>query len=132
MKRILSAFLCLVMVLLAVNTVFAEETAEPSLSSGDLFPVSILEFFGLTEVDMTKVRLEAYFNDCETGWAPMASEMTLEQLLSMKVTGKENELNVTGNTEIYVLLDENGQRICFFEFFGDLLMTEDGMYSVSE
>ena len=46
------------------------------------------------------------------------------------VTGKASSMGATGDTTIYTCYDANGKPLASFEFYGELLVRSDGMYTV--
>lgn len=90
----------------------------------------ILTFCGYKDIDLTMLNLRAYANDCETGLSEIDPAITAEEIAGMRVTGKKNSMCTTGNTIIYKFTDENGDTRACFEFYGDLLVRNDGMYSI--
>lgn len=110
---------CILFAASAEETVFLEQ-------------VPIAAFCGYDMHDLAGLELVCYWNDCESGVSEAEPGITAEQLLALSVTGKANDLSVTGNTTIYRLVDINGETAAVFEFYGDLLVLPDGMYAVTE
>jgi len=113
---------------------FAAVTAydgEQGMSPKGFKAVSLEEFCGYDGLDLTALTLTAYRHDCEEGNIPTEPVLTGGDIASMIVTGKKNSLSVTGNTTVYAFTDDDGDTVAAFEFYGDLLVMNDGMYTVS-
>lgn len=93
--------------------------------------VDILTFCGYHGVDLTKYTMTAYANDCETGASETEPELSAEDIMSMRVTGKQNSMATTGNTVTYCFTDPDGTLMAAFEFYNGLLVCSDGMYTVN-
>ena len=72
--------------------------------------------------------------DCEAG--PIPVELTETEIASIrrlamngKVTGKENDMSVTGGTRVYVFQTPEGEYIMSIELYHGLLVATDGMYN---
>ena len=69
--------------------------------------------------------------DCEAG---LGEEIELESapewIVSGIVTGKAGSMGTTGGTTIYTCYDQDGLPLASFEFYGELLVRSDGMYTV--
>ena len=94
--------------------------------------VDILSFCGYEGVDLTKYIMTAYANDCETGAYETEPGINAADIMSMTVTGKQNSMSTTGNTVTYCFTDSNGNMIAAFEFYNDLLVCPDGMYTIKK
>lgn len=90
----------------------------------------LLAFCGYEGLDLSGASLTASWKDCETGPQEREPDRTKESLAKLIVTGKKNSLSVTGGTIRYTLTDAEGKTLAVFEFFGDLLVRPDGMYTV--
>lgn len=116
-----------------LRTLFPEVTDysnDHMISPKGFQPVPLAEFCGYQNTHFNEIQLSAWDRDCEEGQKEITPAMTVEELLSLTVTGKENCESVTGGTVTYLLSDKNNQVLASFEFYGDLLVMKDGMYRV--
>ena len=98
-------------------------------------PVPVRTFCKLEQVDFQSCRIEAVYNDCETGPHPIEVTKedlkTLEQIvMNGQVTGKANALMTTGDTTQALFFDKDGTLLGSLEFCQGLLVTGNGMYSL--
>lgn len=101
-----------------------------NMSPAGFCKTNILPFCGYEGIDLTKLRLYAFANDCEEGSSETEPALSAAEIAGITVTGKQNSLSVTGNTITYCFLNGNGETVAAFEFYGNLLVMPDGMYSV--
>lgn len=95
------------------------------------FPATdILSFCGFDGAKLTGLVMHCYTNDCEECLKKTTPLLTAEEIMRLTVTGKKNAMSVTGNTTIYQFVDENGNQIASFEFYENMLIRSDGMYSL--
>ena len=103
---------------------------QPGMSPAGFQPVPLMTFAGYAQITREGLSLTAWYNDCESGLQQITPALTMDELMSMTVTGKKNCNSVTGNTVIYRLTDSEGNDIAKFEFYKELLVMPDGMYTV--
>lgn len=104
-------------------------TDDPSLTPAGFQAVPLTEFCGIGR-DLSRCTLRCLEIDCEAGPVEAECDLTIGDILAMRVTGKENCLSVTGGTYVYQITDENGEYVAGIEFFHGLLVRSDGMYRV--
>ena len=78
--------------------------------------------------------IRGYKNDCDAG--PEAYEMTEEEIADVRnlaihgvITGKANDMSVTGGTWSYVFENEEGKVILAIEMYKGWIVSVDGMYN---
>ena len=131
MKKTLIALLLVLTTACFMGLSYADNQAE------DVFePISVREFFKLQDVDAETAVINAMMTDCEEGL--IEEEMTeedreevIELLEHGIITGKENEMSVTGGTTVYVFRDAEGNYLGSIELYRGLAVGNDGMYSIS-
>ena len=81
--------------------------------------------------------ITAYTTDCEAGPAP--AEITPEEAEQIRrlamygtVTGKANDLSVTGGTWVYIFETPGGKQLLAIEMYKGLIVAADGMYRYGE
>lgn len=92
----------------------------------------LLTFCGYEGIDLTKLTIKAFANDCEAGASEIEPQLSAAEIMNMKVTGKQNSLSTTGNTVTYFFCDADGNTVAVFEFYGKLLVSSDGMYTIGD
>lgn len=105
---------------------------EEGMSPAGFQKTDLLTFCGCEGIDLTRLSMKAFANDCEEGPSEIEPPMNAEEIVKMAVTGKRNSLSTTGNTVFYCFEDGNGENIAVFEFYGELLVRPDGMYTVGK
>ncbi len=100
-------------------------------------PVPVKEFLKMQELDLTDATVTCYVVDCEAGLIESeVSEEDQEWILNLvengTVTGKANATMVTGGTWVYIINDAEGNDIGGVELYRGLLVTSQGMYTLSE
>lgn len=80
--------------------------------------------------------IKGYTSDCEEG--PSEYEMTPEEIDDIRdiamngvITGKANDMSVTGGTWFYNFETPEGQHLLTIELYKGLIVSVDGMYSFS-
>ena len=78
--------------------------------------------------------IKGYTTDCEEG--PIPYEMTPEEIDEIRnialcgvITGKANDMSVTGGTWVYTFENPEGKMILAIELYKGLIVSSDGMYS---
>ncbi len=115
-----------------IEAVEPDAGEEDSADSEDAVPV--WKFcHGLREGLETAV-IRGYTSDCEEG--PIEYEMTPEEIEDIRsiaingvITGKANDMSVTGGTWIYSFETEEGKYLFSIEMYRGLIVSSDGMYS---
>lgn len=116
-----------------LRTLFPEIIAydgDASMAPAGFQKTDLLAFCGYEGIDLTKLTMTAYVNDCETGPFQINPSLSAAEIMRMTVTGKQNSMAVTGNTVICCFRDEDGSTVASFEFYGGMLVRPDGMYSI--
>lgn len=79
--------------------------------------------------------ITCYTTDCETGLIP-CEDVTEEELEGIRrmalygvVTGRENDMMVTGGTWVYTFETPDGEYLMSIEMYRGLVVSSDGMYS---
>lgn len=111
-----------------------EPDADEPETEGSLSAVPVWKFcHGLREGLETAV-IRGYTLDCEQG--PVEYEMTPEEIEEIRgiamngvITGKANDMSVTGGTWIYSFETEEGKYLFSIEMYRGLIVSADGMYS---
>lgn len=103
---------------------------EGAMAPAGFAETGLAAFCGYDGPALEELTMTAYANDCEAGSAATEPRISAEEIARMTVTGKKNSMAVTGNTVTYVFSGADGESAAAFEFFGDLLVRPDGMYSV--
>jgi len=77
--------------------------------------------------------IKCFMTDCEEGLIPV--EMTGEEIEEIRrlaingtVTGKANDLAVTGGTWVYTFRTPEGKHLLSVELYRGLIVSRDGMY----
>ena len=86
--------------------------------------------------DLSDAVVTRIYTDCEAGYFPNSvteeeREYILQMLRTAMVTGKANNVFVTGGTNIFVFSDADGRQRFSFELYQGLLVCNDGMYTLS-
>ena len=78
--------------------------------------------------------ITGYETDCEEGPHPV--ELTPEETEKIRrlamygvITGKENDMSLTGGTWVYSFATPNGTHLLSIEVYQGMIATDDGMYS---
>ncbi len=103
---------------------------ELSISPIGFQSTNIMTFCEFEGLDLTQYKMTAYHNDCEEGPVEIEPAMSASEIMEIVVTGKKNGMFTTGNTVTYFFEDMNGEEVASFEFFDNLLVCPDGMYSI--
>lgn len=97
----------------------------------------IYEAYGCERDALRDAVITCLWTDCEAG--PQEREIDEAEQESIrnlamngKITGRENEMNVTGNTTIYVFTAPDGKHLMSLEFYHGLLVENDGMYNYTD
>ncbi|MDO4459710.1 MAG: hypothetical protein Q4C42_06475, partial [Clostridia bacterium] len=112
---------------------FPEVTAfedDEYIAPAGFIETPILEYCGYEKVNLSKLKMQCLYNDCEEAPYETDPKLTAEEIASMVVTGKANSFLITGGSCYYRFTDKSGEQVAFFEFYDDLLVTDDGMYYV--
>lgn len=104
---------------------------EKGMSPQGFQRVSVPVFCGYRDTEFNGGRWTQTEVDCEAG---LGEEIELENapecIVSGMVTGKASSMGTTGGTTIYTCYDQDGLPLASFEFYGELLVRSDGMYTV--
>ncbi len=111
-----------------------EETAVEPEASDDSETVPVWKFcHGLRDGLETAV-IKGYTNDCEAG--PSEIEMTPGEIEDIRniaingvITGKANDMSVTGGTWTYSFETPEGKHILSIEMYKGWIVSTDGMYT---
>ena len=112
---------------------YADEYEKTTGESWGFTPVKIRDFLQIDWLDREGITMECCLTDCEEGLidCPVAAgdtEEILNFLRNGSVTGKANATFVTGGTYVFSFRDSAGEYLGSFEVYGDLLVSNDGMY----
>ena len=105
---------------------------EKNMSPAGFEKTDILSFCGYEGIDLSQLKMTAYYNDCEAGASETEPRLSVEEIAGMSVIGKKNSMFTTGNTVTYCFEDNKGKTIAAFEFYRDLLVWQDGMYALAK
>ena len=110
---------------------YAETTGE----SWGFTPVRLRDFLQADWADRDDITMECRMTDCEEGLldCPVTDADTakiLNILRNASVTGKANATFVTGGTYTFSFSDGKGNFLGFFEVYGDMVVSDDGMYYI--
>ena len=133
-KLILLTLICLAVMMPCA--VLAEAASSGSGAPVISDPVPLIEFLGWEDYDLQNAAVQCSENDCEEGPIPVEiteedREEILEFISENLVTGKENDLSVTGGTISWIFLDAGGNYLCSLELYDGLLVMNDGMYRLA-
>ena len=100
-------------------------------------PVPLSAFCGLDGADLSHVSAAAVYNDCEEGPVDLIlsdaeQKSAVDLMMNGIVIGKVSAAAVTGGSVHYVFSDAEGNVIAAIDLYRGLLLTEDGMYSLSD
>ncbi len=114
---------------------YADEFEKTTGESWGFTPVKIRDFLHIDWLDRKDMTMECYLTDCEEGLidCPVTAgdtETILNILQNASVTGKANATFVTGGTYVFSFRDGAGTYLGSFEIYGDLLVSNDGMYYI--
>lgn len=101
---------------------------EEGISPIGFRPVPLLAFLGRDDIDISRLTLKTFLNDCEAGPIEVENDISLSELLARYVTGKESCVSVTGGFYSYDLFDADGEFVFSVSLYKGLLYTNDGMY----
>ncbi|MBR2835947.1 MAG: hypothetical protein IKE43_09620 [Coriobacteriales bacterium] len=100
-------------------------------------PQNLSTFLGYSTLGLEDATVIAYEIDCEAG--PREIEITGSDIAGIKklatqgkVYGKSNAMSLTGGTTVYSFYDKDGNHLASIELYRGLLVTNDGMYFLSE
>jgi len=100
-------------------------------------PVSILEFRGWQDIDFSNAAISCADINCLEG--PIDVELTdadkervLQLVTEGVVTGKANSVSTTGGMTDYWFTDAEGNYLCGIELYEGLMVTNDGMWYISD
>lgn len=90
----------------------------------------LFTFLNIPSGEALPCTLTAAWLDCESGEEAIPATQTVASLQRLSVTGMKSAAIPTGNITLYRLYDEQGNFIAAISFYGDLLLTEHGLYYV--
>lgn len=140
MKRLLTTIL----VLMCMVMLFADaQTSEVLQDSNDPYGpeeaerTPLYELYGCDREALRDAVVTCIVTDCEEGLREAAisgeERETVRRLaMSGKMTGKANDMCVTGGTAVYIFSAPDGTYLMSLEFFRGLLVRNDGMYNYTE
>jgi len=136
MKYLFVVTAILVCFALACGTLQITETAELPVTDGT-DGIFIYELYGCGREKLRDALITCVWTDCEAG--PQEREIDAAEQESIRnlamngrITGKANEMSVTGNTTIYIFAAQDGTYLMSLEFYRGLLVRNDGMYSYTD
>lgn len=105
------------------------------LSGKTAMSAPVWEFCRGTREGLETAVITGYEMDCEAGRLPVglsAAETEDVRRLAMSgvVTGKANDMSVTGGTWVYSFDTPEGEHLLTIELYKGLLVGMDGMYSI--
>ena len=128
MKKTLITLLAILVIICCAEAACAEKEMR--------FPCSVRDFYGLQDVDTETAVITSAEIDCEEGpvWTEITEEdraWILDLLDCGVITGKENDMSVTGGTTVYSFSDAEGKYLGSIELYRGLAVGNDGMYGLS-
>lgn len=111
-----------------------EEEADAAAEAEGFEPVPLWQFCHGKREGLEDAVIKGFKTDCEEG--PIEYEMTPEEVEEMRslaingiITGKANDMSLTGNTWLYSFESPDGEYLLGIEMYKGLIVSADGMYS---
>ena len=120
----------------------AEDAAEPAeaadpAASGSEEPIPVWKFCHGRREGLETAVITTWYNDCEGGPSqvevgPEEEEELRSLAINGVITGKANDMGVTGGTSFYSFMSPDGEHLLTIELYKGWIVAVDGMYNYSK